>query len=494
MCDDYKFLSDAYYGTGGFKDGSYIVSHPRETPEKVQARKKLAYYLNYVAPVVNSHVDPIFRVEPSREWNTNELFSKFVLDVDTVSTNFNRFMKRAGLVAKLNAVAFIVVDNVKDQPSTMAEVLRQRALPYAYVVKPQQVTDYSTNSAGRLTSITYTIASENNTTVTWRWTETTWKMSGKETAEGVNPLGRLPVVPLFGKPMEIGIIKPQSEFYNIAKTNKRLYNLCSEIDELIRNQAFNVLTYPASEGQSQTEIKEITVGTENVMSYDGQLSNKPEFIAPSADPLQQLRDERADLIQEIYRMAELSHVTGVQEQKSGVAKAWDFGRTNQTLVDFALNCQGAEMAIASIFEGWTNSTLNYTVKYGDDFGIADISAELDNVSKALDANISSKFNTEVKKKAVSIYLNDLPEDRYDAIIADIDSRAQDETYSFNGAQVTSAVEVLLAVAAKTLAGETAKLMLMAFFGLDETRADQMVKAQESASPPPAPTVTTNAQY
>lgn len=32
--DDEKFLSDSYYGDGGYKDGSYIIPHPRETPLK----------------------------------------------------------------------------------------------------------------------------------------------------------------------------------------------------------------------------------------------------------------------------------------------------------------------------------------------------------------------------------------------------------------------------------------------------------------------------
>ncbi|WP_378955392.1 hypothetical protein [Pelosinus sp. sgz500959] len=495
---DYKFLTDAYYGTGGFKDGNYLVPHPRETPEKYNQRKELSYYLNYTAATVNSHVDPIFRTEPSREWAANDLFSIFVQDSDTMGTNLSRFMKRAALNAKLYAVAFIIIDNVANQPNTLADAITQRTLPYVYIVKPEQVTNYTTNSKGKLISITYEVAgeeniNENKSITTWEWTETTWKMWGKETKEGKNFIGRLPVVPLFSKAMDNGNIKPQSEFYNIARTNKRLFNLCSEIDELIRNQAFNILTYPAGEGQTQIEVKEITVGTENVMSYDGQLSNKPEFIAPSSDPLQQLRDERQDLIQEIYRMAELSHVTGVQQKTSGVAKAWDFQQANQCLVDMALNCEGAERQIAEIFELLTSSKLNYNVKYSDDFGIVDVTGELDNISTALGLNIGSKFNTEVKKRAVSVYLNDIPEEQFDAVVKDIESRGQDETYSFNGAQVTSAVEVLLAVAAKTLAPETAKLMLMAFFGLDEGRAGQMVDAQKNAEAPSVP-VTANAQY
>jgi hypothetical protein len=382
------------------------------------------------------------------------------------------------------------VDNVAEQPGTMAEALKARAYPYVYVVKPEQVTDYAVNKAGMLTSITYTVASDNSGSIgskneTWTWTATTWKCIGADgiVKDGEHPLGRLPIVPLFGKDRDPGDMKPQSEFYNIARVNKRIFNLCSEIDELIRNQSFSVFTYPMGERQDQEDVKEIVTGTENAMGYDGTLSNKPEYATPDSAPLEQLRQERKDLVTEIYRMAELSHVTGVQEKTSGVAKAWDFETTNRTLADFANNCEHGEREIVILFELWTSSKVNYDVKYSDDFGIVDVIAELDKVGKALDLNIGSQFNKAVKKKAVDVYLNDLPEDEFDAVIEDIEGRAQDETYNFNGAQVSSAIDVLVDVAEGRIAPAAAVAMLQAFFGLDEARAQEIVNAQSSVIKP-----------
>ncbi|TCL74227.1 hypothetical protein EDC14_1004165 [Hydrogenispora ethanolica] len=486
---EYKFLTDAYYGIGGFKDGSYLDRHPRETDAKYQRRREASYYLNYVAPVVNSHVDPVFRKKPEQDWRDNKLFDLFMSNTDMLGTPFHRYMKRAALIAKLNAVAFVVVDNVPDQPTTIAEAIRQRALPYAYIVKPHQVREYETNDIGALIRLTYEVApgdleglTKGKTTL-WTWTDTEWSCkSGGEEKTGSHSLGRVPIVPLYSRPMEPGVVLPPSDFYSIARANKRLFNLCSEIDELIRNQAFAILTYPRGESQDNDELKEVITGTENMLSYDGALSNRPEFTAPPADQLQQLREERQDLIQEIYRMAELSHVTGVQEKKSGVAKAWDFEQTNQTLSDFAQNCEQAEREIATLFELWTNTAVGFTTQYSDDFGLVDVQAELDKVSAALDLNVGGRFNVAVKKKAVFAYLNDLKDEEFDEIIQDIDSRAQDETYNFNGAQVSSAVEVLMAVAGKQIAPETAKLMLMSFFGIDEERAGQMVNAQMAMPP------------
>jgi len=180
----------------------------------------------------------------------------------------------------------------------------------------------------------------------------------------------------------------------------------------------------------------------------------------------------------ITAMAQQSHVTGVETKTSGVAKSWDFEKTNQTLADFANNCEAAEYGIANLFELWTDTKVNYESKYSDDFGIVDIAGELDGVGKALDLNIGGQFNTAVKKKAVDVYLNDLPEDEFDAVIADIDATAKDETYKFDGDSVTSAVAILTAVTNKTIAPAAAVIMMQAFFGMAEEIAIALLAAQE----------------
>lgn len=436
--NDYDFLENAYYGTGGFRDGSYLVSHPRETIDKFDRRREISYYLNYVAATVDSHVNPIFREEPQRDWNNNALFSDFVKDTDTAKTPLTQLMKSAALQSKLHGVAFIVVDNVSadDQPLTLAEVMAGRKFPYCYVIGADAVISWHTTQAGKLTDITYKVVNGSSDTDgletdEWNWTTKSWKVkrASGEVFMGEHKLGRVPVVPLFSRATRPADLKPQSEFYSIARTNRRIYNLCSEIDELARNQAFSVLTYPVGEGQNQEQVKGIVVGTENVMAYDGTLSKSPDYITPDGSPLEQLRAERADLIQEIYRMASLSLVTGVQSQKSGVAKEWDYNSTNQTLADFANNIQNAESEIADIFGRWINQQIKYECKYSDDFGIIDIVAKLTEVSTALDLGVGGKFDIEAKKRAAAAMFKDLEEKRYDEVMTDIENAVIDESYS-----------------------------------------------------------------
>ena len=446
---DHNFLDDAYTGAGGFRDGKFLVPHPREAPEKFSRRKALGYYPNYVAPVVDSLIDPIFRKPAAREWDGRKqeknLFSIFMLDIDRRKTSLPKFIKRAAKIAKTHEVAFIVVDNYPEQPLNIADALAGRILPYAYIVKPQQVQSFECDVAGNLESITYNVIKKryaSGTTseevIRWTWTRTTWeKVEKGETTTGEHSLGVVPVVPLMVKDHDPGDLLPEPSLFPIAQTNMTIYNLCSELRELLRSQAFAILTYPITSQVDREDLKGLIQGTENVLGYDGEGSNTPDFIAPPAEQAALLQAEITRLVEEIYRMSKLNSVVGVQTKTSGVAKEWDFANTNEVLADTADNCQEAEKQMAFLFEKWTGQTVNYVCTYPDDFGIADVQAELDEVTSALALNIGGKFNEEVKLKATEVYLKDLPEDRFDAVTADIKQRAETEAQADDAAAVAA---------------------------------------------------------
>ncbi len=446
VSDNYALLDDAYTGSGGFLSGDYLIPHVRETPDKYGRRKALSYYANYVKAVINALVDPVFRKVANRNWEgqgtDSAMFSKFQNDVDCKGTKIQRFMKRALKKAKLHGVCFIVVDNVPELPPNKGDAIAQRAFPYAYLVFPKQIKAYECDKAGILTSITYEIyarrasgAVVSHTTERWTWTVNTWKREAEgETVEKAHQLKVVPVIPLFGTDVDEGDMLPIGDMLSIARINLAIFNLCSELRELLRNQAFATLCYPVTDNAGFDELNKIVTGTENALGYDGTASTSPSYIAPPAEQATLLQGELKRLVEEIYRIANLTSVVGVQQKNSGVAKEWDFENTNQALTDLADNCQETELRMASLFENWTNSTINYSCVYPNDFGIVDVTEALDDVTKALDLQIGGLFQKEVKKKAVEVYLADLPEERFDAVMEDIDQQSEDvsQTTGFTG--------------------------------------------------------------
>ena len=432
----FTFLKDAYSGTGGFEDGIYLVPHPREPLDKYARRCFMSYYCNYTKPCIDAHVNPIFKEYPVREYNPNPLVDAFLLNVDGKGTKVDRFMKKIAIRAKLFGCVFGVVDNFIDQENDIEKAIKNRKFPYVYIVKPSQIKDWAVDQFGNLSMIQYSLSysevvngSKVNKSVTWTWTnEKVIKEDQGGKQENDNPVGIIPVVPLFGALNDDDDeLIPQSEFYSIAKTNLAIFNACSELRERNRNQAFSILTYPIAEDDDYDTAAEIAVGTADMLVYKGAAGGKPEYISPDSAPSQMLLDEIKNMVQEIYRMAERANVTGVQDQKSGVAKEWDNQATNQTIAEFAKNLEEFEEKILYLFGLYINKQIDYKANYNDEFGVVDTSAELDKVTKALMLNIGGKFNKEVKKQIARVVLHDLDDDILNSVIEEIDQQKEDDS-------------------------------------------------------------------
>lgn len=433
-----EFLKDAYSGTGGFADGTYLVPHPRESAEKYAGRCFMSYYCNYVKPCIDAHVNPIFKEYPVREYQANRLADAFLLNIDGKGTKIDRFMKRAAIRAKLFGGILGVVENFAQHEGNMDEAIKNRKFPYVYLVRPNQIRDWVIDQFGNLAMIKYELNyaeyvndQKINKTVIWTWTKEKFikeDESGRQ--EGKNTIETLPVVVLYGALSDEGVdsLIPQSEFYAIARANLALFNACSELRERNRNQAFSLLTYPIAEEDSYETGSEVIVGTSDVLLYKGNAGGKPEYITPDSTPSQVLLDEIKNIVQEIYRMADRANVTGVQEQTSGVAKEWDNQSINQTIADFAKNIEEFEEGIMTLFGLYIKKELEYNSTYNDDYGVVDISAELDKVSKALMLSIGGKFDVEVKKIAAKTMLYAQADEVVNEVMEDIEQQSLDEKY------------------------------------------------------------------
>jgi hypothetical protein len=439
---DPVFLRDAYHGTGGFKTGDYLVPHPRETQAKYDRRRFMAYYTNYVRPCVDSFVNPIFKEAPVREYTANKFFEAFLENVDSGGSKINRWMKQAALKAKLYGGVLAVLDNFSERSESQADALQNRRYPYLYLVRPEQVTDWAVDRFGNLSKISYKltytdIVNGNKVTRTdaWTWTADAWACDNQDGhSEGENTIHKIPVVPLYGALQDNDDISdsivsdyaastlfPQSAYYQIARCNLAIFNACSELRERNRNQAFSILAYPIGEGDDYEVASEVTAGSSNMLLYRGG-AGQPGYIDPASTPSDVLLNEIANIVQEIYRMAERANVTGVQTQNSGLAKEWDNNTGNQTIADFANNLEEFEARIAELFGLYIGADLAFTVKYNKEYGPVDTSAELDKATKALSLQTGGKFDTEVRKQAARSLFHSYDDSQLNDVLKDIDAQ------------------------------------------------------------------------
>lgn len=422
--DDYKLLSDSYYGEGGFVDGAYLTKHKRESTDKHKERVKLSYYLNYMRPVVDSHVNAVFSTEPSREYNDkNGLYEAFITDADGNGNSLNRAMKALAVPAKLKDACLIVVDNYADLPDDLESTIDGRKFPYIFKVEPELVIgdECMVDDRGKLQSVTYyeTDVVESDGTkrkVKRLWdTEKTQIFKQTNATDGSNkivweliderfyPHGKLPCFFFYGSANIDNAVLPTSQFLHPAKVNKAIYNLCSEIREIQRKQTFSILTMPGQPPEGG-----LTVGTESVLYYPEMSTNVPAFIAPADGPATILSNHVTMLISEIYRMSCVSYTQQYASgQQSGESKRWTFHITRQVLEDFARNCEIAEKKIAEIFGAWINHDLNANIQYSRKYGADDIDADINRTDVVLKMGLSDKVNAEVQKKFIRSYFSDM---------------------------------------------------------------------------------------
>ena len=413
----YELMHEAYEGNGGFLDGSRLVKHPREANEKYEQRKKLAYYLNYLKPCVDAHVTPIFKTLANREYTGTgaKSWEQFIADVDFTGTHIKDLMKKAAKIAKLNGVAFIVMDREQgEQGETVLAIESDRnKLPYAFVVSPQSVDEITTDKFGRITKFVYKEIDPENEyqKATRTFTPKGWSLvDSKGERTGAWELGVTPVIPLFSKERDNFNPFPTSDFVSIAKTNLAIYNMSSWLSDILINQTFSVLIYPS------TNKDDLVIGTANALGYPADATHEPSFIAPPADPATILANNIDRLQQECYRMANVVNVTGVRVQASGTAKAWDYQQTNQTLADFADMVEQAEKRLATLFCRWLGVELEYVCNYPSDYSIADVETELANAEIAKNLAFGDEFNVEVFKKVLTSYLPELADGDFDKLV------------------------------------------------------------------------------
>lgn len=428
-----SLLHDAYFGVGLFEGGKGLRQHPRESPENFIDRQALAYYLNYTAPILNAAVDPIFKDEIPREYKDTEMFMAFLADCDHSGTSYQDFCKSAATQAKLYGCCYVVVDNYAAQEAALSAAVENRQVPFLKIVTPDQVKDWSVDSYGRFTMFCYTeevqAGANVKKTTDYLWTEDVWKIgTGDEAVTGPNVLHKVPVVLWQARNTPKSQVKLPSEYSSIAQVNYFLYQLCSWHTQILRDQAFNILTMPDTGGS------EVTIGTNNVLTYPPEAAHVPAFIAPSATPADMLTDHMDRLIKEMFRMSGLDSVVGVRTDasKSGVAKQWEFEKTNQKLADFAVRCENADKAIIQLYSEWSNEDPQYTCDYPRDFKINDITDALADAAAALDLGFeSATYKSEVLKKVLAAYMPNVAPEIYDQMLEEAEKALQDAAMGKN---------------------------------------------------------------
>lgn len=432
-------LSEASYEGGeAFRSLELLDAHPRETRADYTARLERAYYSNFVAVVVDTYVAEVFRRAPSREVD-GEAFEQFTLDATLAGEPLTDLMQDVLTRALVAGTAYVCVD-LEDETRR----------PYLHQVHPENVLDYSMDKNGSYNwaMIAELVTTDDEPEIDRKeerrvrlWRRDSWTLydaQGGVIAADENSSGVIPLIRVDGRATRL----PTDD---IVETNRRLYNIDSQRDEILVRLTFPQLYVEAvvpkdSNGNNiDAEEMAIEIGTNRVMVLPPGTGTAPGYLAPPDGPVEQHRKERELLRAQIFELAGLERQSpDAQTVQSGVAKAYDFRETNARLANSAALCQSVERRVFDILTLFgVSGSANPT--YIKDFDVQAFEAQLESYLRVAEAPLPAS----VKRMAARDLAGRIAEERTDSERkeADDDVRAMTPA-DFGDARQSSILDAL----------------------------------------------------
>lgn len=412
------------YVNGVLQDSANIsgnlFQHKKERQKDYNARLQMSYYYNFCRPVIDIYTNHLFK-EP-----VIESFESISDEVDTVrndidlkGSSIDEFRKQMAEMAQIYGHFFVIVDSPNyDESSilTRRDQIENRAYPYLIIYEPQSLINWALDSFGS----PYWILMKENEDVNTDpmmydkdaknkcryklWTRDAWILYDSDYNQidaGIHGLGVVPIVCGYNKKSKketsfLGI----SEIADISFIARDIYNSCSELKQILRDQTFAIL---ALQGSSD-DYDELVVGTSKALLYP-QERNAPQYVSPPGENAKNYFDHIDRQVSKIYQLAKIeggsASFSGTGQSaanQSGTSKAWDFNQTNSSLSDKAGNLEDCENKIWNIFSLWLGKgEFDGSIQYPNEFSIQSLMDDLDEAEKSAKLSLGKTFDLEVRK-------------------------------------------------------------------------------------------------
>jgi hypothetical protein len=402
--EKWKLASDAYEAKGGFEDGSYLVQYPRENNDKYKERQNIAFYDGVFAQKISRYIGYLYKQKPLRTIIKNKEIGELLLrDIDNKGNSIDAFMQDFAADAKVRGTMLLLISMPADIPADLKSQLDNRKIPFFSKVEPEKVVKYKLDEYGNFDWIIFKemveIADGDDIKVieaTKYYSKTLckWTYGDEVIKNESHNLGICPIVAFSEK----GDFPAVGEFTHVGTLAKRLYNLNSEMDEILRSQTFSILTINATTPKDV----ELKLSTDNAISY-GENLNKPEFIAPPSAPADIYEKRIAAIDKKINDIT--YDIDTHKGRESGISLEIKFQGLNSSLSKFATSMQNLENKAFLIVSKYLGLNNIVDVTYPKDFNIIDLEREIGTLESIKELGYSIPIYE--KEKLIQIISSDL---------------------------------------------------------------------------------------
>jgi hypothetical protein len=456
----YSLMYNAYFGLGGFYDGTALYKSQVEKDDQFLERRATTAYRNFLRQIVDATYVPVFASGATRKTLVNDtldeegkrcpLWNAFLDDVDNRHHHIQDFIKKVVRHARIMGVSYIVVDNFPSTPLLQQDALKDRIYPYLYMRLPQQVESTNTkiDQFCKIEQICFREAPEKvlDPKTGQYVDEPRWKLWTRDHSVKLRKddktnqlieipgtkitynLGEVPVISIMSSEVEDDTILPHPDFYNVAKSNWALYNIDSCQMRLIRAQMFPILCMPQTSDPDpgNKQAASPLQGFYLPSNHDGMTYPLPFYLAPPTGPYTELSATIEALREDIFRQAGQQGVQGVEKASSGVAKAYDFQAQEYVLKETAQMAKYAEEAVAEIFQKYVISEkFDYECWYEDNYSPTNVDDSVKTYKDYMDAEPGNLGRAMALEKMTRVVFNDLDDEDVQPIIDEIKANAEE---------------------------------------------------------------------
>jgi len=457
----WKKYRDIYDGIGGFRDGTYLVAHPREWKDftnpnpskptnKLLARRKLARYENIAATILDQKRSALFKGEVTRTVGGESKTQKtqphpletWWENVDGEYCSIDDWMGDAFVGAAL----FGHLVHYMDRPADAAPVTAaDESQPFLRAYTPIDVPDWGLTDRGRLRWVRFQEAVPRTDPTTPAATQATrerlvtedyWQVITRENGQqsstkGDHGFGIVPVVVQYATRRALTQFIGQSVLGD-PNLFIDLYNLTSEIRELLRAQTFGMMNVPLGTTADRVSVLEAQTmmgdekGAENVLFTPG----PAQYIQPDTNNITVYQDERRDLLRTIYRLAAIPWESDSKDAEAEGSLKLKREDMNQVLASYGTECEKAEYQIAKLWfraiyglERWEQEwdTAQVKIAYPKTFDVTPFAEMLEQSQAAVSLEMGPTFMKELRASLVPKFLPNLTPETQAAIEKELEA-------------------------------------------------------------------------
>jgi hypothetical protein len=439
---DYDFFRRSYEGGSAYRDGKFLIQHPREKGPDYERRLEQASFVNFCRDVVEIYVSYLYREQPERKAEkSDEVLEAFLKNADLEGRAWGKVMRNLSKMASYYGVMGAIVDKPKGEAeASRGAELEAGVRPYIAAYTPLAIWDWKfgkdENGVPRLEWIVLEEDNDNGPTVLIKWGLETWERFKQEGDNGSgndfksfelgdNNLDQIPFALLLNRD-SFKKMTGVSDIADIAPVNRRIYYLDSDALEIIDATAFPILEGPVeaiedSSGKSQ----ETEIGVQSLLKRPEDKEGFKWIEAPHTS-LQQILEHRNSSINDIKYMAKTGQADASKtgQVKSGVALELEFQQLSALMVDKAENAEDFEHRVFELVGLWEDKDYEMIVKYARSFGIRDLMHDLDTAITSKAVVLSPTFQAELAKAfAARILPKDTPPETIEQINNELDNPA-----------------------------------------------------------------------